>query len=70
MKVHITCYRDGIIGVLARAEVPDSQAYGEWRTELLPGQGIGQYTYAELRAHGSGLIDIEFDAQPAERIAA
>jgi len=70
MKVHITCYRDGIIGVLARAEVPDSQAYGEWRTELLPGQGIGQYTYAELRAHGSGLINIEFDAQPDERIAA
>lgn len=70
MKVHITCYRDGIIGVLARAEVPDSQAYGEWRTELLPGQGIGQYTYAELRAHGSGLIYIEFDAQTDERVAA
>jgi len=65
MKAHITCYRDGTIGILARAEAPDSQAYGDWRTELKVGQGIGQYTYAELLAHGSGKIVIDFDAQPA-----
>lgn len=70
MKAYITCYRDGTIGVLARAEVPDSQAYGEWRTELMPGQGIGQYTYAELRIHGSGRIDIDFEAQRIERLVA
>ena len=70
MKAYITCYRDGTIGILARAEVPDSQAYGEWRTELMPGQSIGQFTYAELRAHGSGLIDIDFEAQRIERLAA
>jgi hypothetical protein len=38
--------------------------------DLKPGQGIGQYTYAELRAHGSGFIDIDFNAQPAQRQAA
>jgi hypothetical protein len=70
MKVHITCYRDGTVGIVARAEVPDSQAYGEWRTELALGQGIGQYTYAELRAHGSGVIEIDFEAQPIEQLAA
>ncbi len=70
MKAYITCYRDGTVGVLARAEVPDSQAYGEWRTELMPSQGIGQYTYAELRTHGSGWIEIDFEAQLTERLAA
>lgn len=70
MNVYMTCYRNGVIEVLAKAEVPDSQAYGEWRTELKPGQGIGQYTYQELRAHGSGFIDIDFDAQPTTRRAA
>lgn len=70
MKAYMTCYRDGTIEILVRAEVPDSRAYGEWRTELKFGEGIGQYTYAELRAHGSGFIDIDFAAQPATRRAA
>ena len=70
MKVYMTCYRDGSIEFLVRAEVPESHAYGEWRTELKPGQGIGQYTYSELRAHGSGFIDIDFSAQPSHCEAA
>ena len=63
MKVYMTCYRNGSIEILARAEVPDSHAYGEWRTELKSCEGIGQYTYQELRTHGSGEIDIDFSAR-------
>lgn len=65
----MTCYPDGDIGLIVRLET-ESGAYGEERVELKPGQGIGQYTYAELRTHGSGRIDIDFEAQRIERLAA
>ncbi len=65
----MTCYPDGDIGLIVRLET-EAGAYGEELIELKPGQSIGQYTYAELRAHGSGLIDIDFEAQRIERLAA
>lgn len=63
MSTFMTCYQDGKIGLIVRLET-DTGAYGESQIELNPGQGIGQYTYAELRDHGSGEIDIDFSAKP------
>ena len=70
MMTFMTIRRDGGISLITSLEDPETGCSGEVREDLKPGQGIGQYTYAELRAHGSGEIDIHFDAQPAERKAA
>jgi hypothetical protein len=69
----MTVRRDGGISLITTLEDPETGWAGDVREDLNPGEGIGQYTYAELRAHGSGEIDIDFDAQPvqpAERLAA
>lgn len=62
VTMHLTCYRDGVCRIVV--EYRDGESYGEDYIDLQPGEGIGQYTYAELRAHGSGFIDIDFNAQP------
>ena len=55
---------DGGISLITTLEDPETGCWGEVREDLNLGQGIGQYTYQELRAHGSGEIDIDFSAQP------
>ena len=62
MKAFISIHRDGGIGVIATLEDPSTGWAGDWRKDLAPGQGIGQYTYDQLRAHGSGFIDIDLAA--------
>ncbi len=63
MMTFMTIRRDGGISLITALEDPETGCSGEVREDLKPGQGIGQYTYAELRAHGSGEIDIDFSAQ-------
>ena len=68
MMTHLTCRSNGTCRITV--EYRDGESYGEDYIDLKPGEGFGQYTYAELRSHGSGFIDIDFDAQPAARRAA
>ena len=60
----MTVRRDGGISLITTLEDPETGWAGDLRKDLNPGQGIGQYTYQELRAHGSGEIDIDFSVQP------
>lgn len=64
MIAFMSIRQDGGIGIIATFEDPETGWAGDLRKELKPGQGIGQYTYAELRAHGSGEIEIDFSAEP------
>lgn len=68
MTTHLTCRMNGTCRITV--EYRDGESHGEEYIDLNPGEGIGQYTYQELRAHGSGFIDIDFDAQPTARHAA
>jgi len=69
MNTFMTCHPNGTISFIVRLETPDGSAYGEDRFELELDQGIGQYSYEELRQHGSGYIDINFLAQPKPQAA-
>lgn len=64
MMTFMSIRRDGGISLITSLEDSETGCSGEVREDLKPGQGIGQYTYQELRAHGSGEIDIDFSAQP------
>lgn len=59
---HLTCRTNGTCRITV--EYRDGESYGEEYIDLKLGEGIGQYTYAELRTHGSGFIDIDFNVQP------
>jgi hypothetical protein len=63
MMTFMSIRRDGGIGLITTLEDQETGYWGEVREDLKPGEGVGQYTYAELRAHGSGEIDIDFSVQ-------
>lgn len=67
MTTHLTCRANGTCRVTV--EYRDEKSYGEEYIDLKPGEGIGQYTYAELLAHGSGFIEIDFSAEPHREAA-